>query len=156
MQYGLSMFIAFYSFISYTLFTGTAMPSIYERSLIMRKPRNESKLKQKVRRAFLTNPLFIYKTANGKILTRDATRILVCLLRDIDDMVYWGYDIKKYFIDSYLKDVMTDVEIFSALKYLEELHLIENLSGTPENYIFNPTHEGMHFLNYAGKILFIF
>lgn len=117
----------------------------------MRKPRNESELKQKVRRVFLTNPLFIYKTANGKILTRDATRVLVCLLRDIDDMTYWGYDIQKNFIDSYLKDTMTNVEIFSSLEYLEELRLIKNLSGTPENYIFNLTHEGMHFFELRRK-----
>ena len=111
----------------------------------MRKPRNEFKLKRKLRRLFLTNPLLIYRTTSGKILTHDATRILVCCIFDIYDMVYCGYDIQTNFIDSYLGETMTHVEIFSALSYLEELHLIENLSGTPDSYTFNPTHEGMYF-----------
>lgn len=117
----------------------------------MRKPKNESQLKQKLRRSFLTNPLLIYKTANGKILTRDATRILVCCVWDINDMVCFGYDIQTNFIDAYLGDIMTKVEIFSALRYLEELHLIENLHGTPESYTFNPTHEGMCFFELRRK-----
>lgn len=117
----------------------------------MRKPKNEPKLKRKLRRILLTNPLLIYKTTNGKILTRDATRILVCCICDIYDMVYWGYDIKTNFIDSYLGSTMTHVEIFSALTYLEELHLIENLSGNPDSYTFNPTHEGMYFFELRRK-----
>lgn len=121
----------------------------------MRKPRNEPKLKRKLRRIFLANPLLIYRTTNGNFLTLDATRILVCCIYDIYDMVYCGYDIKTNFIDSYLGDTMTHVEIFSALSYLEELHLIENLSGNPDSYTFTPTHEGMHFFELRRKTSFI-
>lgn len=42
----------------------------------MRKPKNEPEIKRNLRRFLLTNPLFIYKTTNGKILTRDATPML--------------------------------------------------------------------------------
>ncbi len=117
----------------------------------MRKPKNEPEIKRNLRRFLLTNPLFIYKTTNRKILTRDATRILICCIFDIYDMVYWGYNITTYFIDSYLGDTMTHIEIFSALKYLEELHLIENLSGNPDSYTFTPTHEGMYFFELRHK-----
>lgn len=117
----------------------------------MRKPRTESKLKQKVRTFFLTNPLFIYKTVNGGILTRDATRVLICCIYDIDDMVYFGHDIQPHFLDAYLEKTMNHIEIFNALKYLEKLGLIENLQGYPDNYLFNVTHEGIHFFELRHK-----
>lgn len=46
---------------------------------------------------------------------------------------------------------MNHIEIFSALQYLESLELIKNLSGTPDKYMFNPTHEGMHFFELRRK-----
>ncbi|MEE0752130.1 hypothetical protein [Frisingicoccus sp.] len=117
----------------------------------MRKPRTESKLKQKIRTFLLTNPLMIYKTTNGQILTRDATRVLVCCIYDNDDMFYFGHMIQTNFIDAYLGNSMNHIEIFSALQYLESLELIKNLSGTPDKYMFNPTHEGMHFFELRRK-----
>lgn len=117
----------------------------------MRKPRNESKLKRKLRRLFLTNPLIIYKTINGEILTRDATKVLVCCVYDIDDIFYYGYEYKTHFLDSYLEEEMNHVEIFSSLKYLEKLGFIENLRGNKDNYSFLPTHEAIHFFELRRK-----
>lgn len=117
----------------------------------MRKPRNESKLKQAIRNTLLINPLMIYKTVNGELLTKDATRVLMCCIYDVDDMTYNDYEIQPHFIDAYLGNKMTSVEIYSSLKYLEKLGLIEDLHGDKDNYRFNPTHEGMHFFELRRK-----
>lgn len=117
----------------------------------MRKPHNELKIKSFIRRLLLTNRFTIYKTINGQFLTRDAARILVCCIYDIDDMYFYGHEMRTHFIDAYLGKSMTPREIFSALQYLEQLGLIENLHGTPNDYRFNPTHEGMHFFELRWK-----
>lgn len=117
----------------------------------MRKPRDESKIKQKLRRFLLANPFIIYKTNNGKILTNDAAKVLVCCVYDIDDMFYYGYEYTTHFLDSYLEHQMNHVEIYSALQYLECLELIEGLSGNKDDYSFMPTHEGIHFFQLRRK-----
>lgn len=111
----------------------------------MRKPRNESKFKQNIRNFLLTNPLMTYKTISGHLLTHDAAKVLVCCIYDVDDSHYFGYEIRTNFIDSYLGKSMNHAEIFSALRYLEKIGLVENLHGNQDNYTFSATHEGMHF-----------
>lgn len=117
----------------------------------MRKPRNESNFKRNFRTALLTNPLIIYKTTSGKILTRDAIRVLVCCASQIDDMFYHGHEYKTHFLDTYLSKYMNHVEIFSALKYLESLGMIENLRGDKDDYRFSPTHECINFFELRRK-----
>lgn len=117
----------------------------------MRKPRNEFILKQKLRTFFLTHPLSVYKTTNGEILTRDASKVLMCCIYDVDDMVYNDFDIQTNFLDAYLGKKMTPFEIFNALRYLEKLGLIEELNGDKDNYYFRVTHEGIHFFELRWK-----
>ena len=102
----------------------------------MRKPRNESKLKQNVRNFLLSNPLIPYRTISGHLLTKDATKVLICCIYDVDDMHFFGCEIQTNFIDDYLLKTMNHSEIFSALKYLEKIGLIENLVGNQDRYTF--------------------
>lgn len=120
----------------------------------MRKPRNECKLKQKIRTFFLTHPLTVYKTVNGDILTNDSVKVLMCCIYDVNDMVYFDNDIRTHFLDAYLENKMTHFEIFNALQYLERIGLIENLEGTKDNYTFRVTHEGINFLELRRKNTF--
>lgn len=117
----------------------------------MRKPRDEFSLKRKLRFLFLTNPFMIYKTFNGQIITRDATKILICCIYDINDMFYFGHEIQTNFIDAYLEKEMSHIEIFSALTYLEKLGLIQDLRGNKDKYFFSPTHEAIHFFEIRRK-----
>ena len=117
----------------------------------MRKPRNESQLKQNIRNFFLSRPLIPYRTYSGHLLTKDATRVLISCVYDNDDAHYFGFEIQTQFIDSYLGKTMNHAEVFSALKYLEKIGLIENLSGDKDRYTFTATHEGMHYFELRRK-----
>ena len=117
----------------------------------MRKPRNESRFKQRLRRFLLCNPLMIYKTVDGHILTQDATKVLVCCVYDIDDAFYFDYTLYDHHIDCYLSKQMNRVEIFTALQYLQRLGFVENLRGTKDRFTLHMTHEGMHFFEIRRK-----
>lgn len=117
----------------------------------MRKPRDESRFKQKLRRILLCNPLMIYKTVDGHILTRDATRVLVCCVYDVDDAFYYDYTLYDHHMDCYLSKQMNRVEIFTALQYLQKLGFVENLQGDKNHFTFHATHEGMHFFEIRRK-----
>lgn len=117
----------------------------------MRKPRNESFIKQKIRNFILLRPLVPYKTVSGHLLTKDSARVLICCIYDLDDSHYFGSVINTPAVDSYLNKKMNHAEIFSALTYLEKIGFIENFEGDMENYLFTVTHEGMHFFELRTK-----
>lgn len=105
----------------------------------MRRPCDENKLKSKLRFLFLTNPLMIYKTTDGQILTRDAVQILICCIYEINDAFYFEYQIQCNHLDAYLEKYMNHIELYTALKYLQEIGYVENLSGNKDDFSFNLT-----------------
>lgn len=128
----------------------------------MRKPRTESKLKQNIRNFFLLHPLIPYKTVSGKILTHDAIRVLISCVYDVDDSFYYDRPVLSTDLDSYLskpyaKHPMNHIEIYSALQYLKTAGLIEDMSGTSDNFKFQATHEGIHYFELRRKsFIYIF
>lgn len=119
--------------------------------IAMRRPRDEHKLKRKIRFLFLTNPLMIYKTIDGHILTRDATRILMCCIYDINDAFYFDYQIRCHHLDCYLSKYMNHTELFTALQYLKDLGYVENLHGQKDDFSFNLTYAGMNYFELRNK-----
>lgn len=124
----------------------------------MRRPRNESRLKIKIRMFILTHPLLPYKTLSGHFLTKDAMRVMICCIYDIDDAVYHGYESSTHHLDSYLgeeacRKPMSHVEMYLALQYLERLGLVQNLHGTKDNFRFNTTYEYLHYFQLKRKAM---
>lgn len=122
----------------------------------MRIPRNESVLKRRFRTFVLMHPLIPYKTISGKLLTSDATRVLICCVYDVDYDFYFGYPVSTNHLDAYLgesktKHPMKHIEIYSALEYLRDAGLVEYLHGVPDNFEFRATHEGMHYFELRRK-----
>lgn len=124
----------------------------------MRRPRNESRLKIKIRTFILTHPIIPYKTLSGHFLTKDALRIMICCIYDIDDAVYHGYESNTTHLDAYLGEEkcskpMTHIEMYLALQYLEKLGLVHNLYGDKDNFRFNATYECLHYFQLKRKSL---
>lgn len=122
----------------------------------MRKPRNESKLKIRLRTFLLSHSLIPYKTSQGKILSYDAVRVLISCVYDVDDSTYNGKPIQTNHLDAYLSGnyslrSLNHTEIFSALEYLQDAGLISDLCGTPDRYTFYVTHEGIHYFEFRRK-----
>ena len=117
----------------------------------MRRPCDENKLKSKLRFLFLTNPLMIYKTTDGQILTRDAVQILICCIYEINDAFYFEYQIQCNHLDAYLEKYMNHIELYTALKYLQEIGYVENLSGNKDDFSFNLTYSAMNYFELRNK-----
>jgi len=133
------------------LTTGIAVPSFMEGVLFMRRPCDENKLKSKLRFLFLTNPLMIYKTTDGQILTRDAVRILICCIYEINDAFYFEYQIQCNHLDAYLEKYMNHIELYTALKYLQKIGYAENLTGNKDDFSFNLTYSAMNYFELRNK-----
>lgn len=117
----------------------------------MRKPRNESRIFARIRRFFLSHPLLPYKATSGKYLTKDATRVLVSCIYDVDDSFYNGDVITASNLESYLGkgksfSPMSRTDLYYAVFYLQSLGLASHLSGTSENFSFRSTYEAYCFL----------
>ena len=122
----------------------------------MRKPRNESKRKIRWRTFWLSHSVVPYKTTSGKILTYDAVRVLISCVYDVDDNFYHGYPVLTNHLDAYLGEgkcghPLNHVEIFSALQYLQDAGLIEQLRGRSDDFSFRATHEGIHYFELRRK-----
>ena len=122
----------------------------------MRSPRNESKLKIKLRTLILSHSLIPYKTLSGRYLTYDAVRILISCVYDVDDSFFSGVPVKSSGLFSYLCNgkyakPLTHTEIFVAAKFLESNGLIENLIGDKDNFSFDVTYEGMNYFVFRRK-----
>ena len=122
----------------------------------MRAPRNESKLKNKIRTFFLIHTPLPYKTLSGNLLSNDAVRILICLIYSLDDMFRDRQDITTYHLDAYLgKDKafppMDHWEMYEALVYMQQIGLVRNLCGTTNSFFFQATYEAMNYFQLRRK-----
>lgn len=125
----------------------------------MRKPRDEKPLTRKIRTFLLTHPLLPYRTLSGHYLTKDAMRILICCIYDLDDSFYFGRITKVSHLDSYLGpdkclNPLNHIELYHAAKYLENTGLIKNVSGDCDNFTFKITYEAISYFQLKRRAAF--
>lgn len=117
----------------------------------MIRPHNVNKILFNTRNFLLTHPIFPYTSFNGKTLTSDATKVLVCCIYSLSDINFNDYSIRPNFINAYLFNKMSEVEIYNSLVYLQEANLICNLIGNKSDYQFKLTYESLYFFELKRK-----
>lgn len=125
----------------------------------MRKPRDEKTLTKKFRTFLLTHPLIPYRTLSGHFLTKDAMRVLICCIYDLDDSFYSGRIVKVSHLDSYLGPdkcfrPLNHIDLYHAVKYLENIGLIKNVSGDRDNFTFEITYEAISYFQLKRRAAF--
>lgn len=125
----------------------------------MRKPRDEKTLTKKFRTFLLTHPLIPYRTLSGHYLTKDAMRVLICCIYDLDDSFYFGKITKVSHLDSYLGpdkclNPLNHIELYHAVKYLESAGLIKNVFGAFDDFTFEITYETINYFQLKRRAAF--
>jgi hypothetical protein len=125
----------------------------------MRKPRDEKPLTRKIRTFLLTHPLLPYRTLSGHFLTKDAMRVLICCIYDLDDSFYFDWISVVSHLDSYLGPgkcprPLDHIELYHAVKYLENTGLIKNVSGDCDNFTFRITYEAISYFQLKRRAAF--